>query len=162
MKHAIAANVICPSVRIALTLVSLAANLNIVQIARRENITSKKYRSNMLEPIILFCAEDQMTLSEIFNECSEYRILPLLIRDDGHPTLLTFPVPQVAKDFARRNLPKTWYVGHGYLSEPRVVSAQRAGWAIEHVPFPRRMSGLRAEVLELLIDDDLEFRRDNA
>ena len=103
-----------------------------------------------------------MSYHEMVKEFQQDNIAPVLaLVKDTKTTILMFSNAKVAKQFARRNLPKDWINGNLLVHEDDFETIKKAGWETYRFTFPRRLRDtegtLTVEIMEFT--RDVEVRR---
>lgn len=83
-----------------------------------------------------------MTQSDLRRECIRDKWLPLLVYTfEGQSYLPLFPTPDVVFSFAKRNLPRNWFVGYMTFSEEELefFLADKPNWLVSQMNYPRKL-----------------------
>ena len=89
--------------------------------------------------IAIIYSNGQIDFSELRFDCRENKWMPLadLKYKDGRVSIPCFEQSDIAKQFARRNLPKQWVRGGVELGDDEQDFIRNKGWNIEIFNFPK-------------------------
>jgi len=91
--------------------------------------------------IAIINTDGQMKIADILKECVSGKWVPLLIlKKQNKKVLPVFNLTNVARSFAKRNLPKTWAHGCVLLADSDIEKIIKIGWEIEPFDFPKKMN----------------------
>lgn len=87
--------------------------------------------------VIIF-SNGQVNLSELSFECREKKWIPLaaIKHNSGAIQIPCFDTVELAKQFAKRNLPKEWIRGAIQLGEKEIDFIIKKGWAFKKFTYP--------------------------
>jgi len=94
-------------------------------------------------PYCIFCTQGQMTPQEFRKECGSECWLPILIfRNPGDQTIVVpvFESREIAKRFARKNLPRDWYCGTLNMRMRDAEWMDNRGWRAIKYNYPHKMT----------------------
>lgn len=95
----------------------------------------------------------EMSFYEMSREFPKERVCPVVVLDDGEKkTVLLFFNQKIAKDFARRNLPKEWLKGVLQADEEDLAMVKSKGWDTMKFLFPRRIRETEGQLTVEVID----------
>jgi hypothetical protein len=119
--------------------------------------------------ICILFTDGVMNQHDIVSECKTQKWVPICVyREksvvDAVPTVIGFNDQEMAKKFAKRNLPKDWVRGGVKLADEDVKWIKDKGWNIEIFTFPKLMNShpvyeISFEVLEFSEEPDLRYQR---
>ena len=107
----------------------------------------------------ILCSDGQLNINDVTQECITQKWVPLLVyknHDDGLIYLPVFSIIDTAKDFIKRNLPKSWLKASIFLSDEDMISVKNKGWKIEHFSFPRKINSSKTITLGFEIHEFVE------
>jgi len=106
--------------------------------------------------IALLYTDGQLNISDLKFECVPQQWVPLLIlryRTDDQIVLPVFELTDVARAFAKRNLPKNWKHGAVHLTDCDMAIIEKKGWVLQKFYFPRKLCDSTDFVFDLEIHD---------
>jgi len=119
--------------------------------------------------ICILFTDGILKLHEIAKECKKDKWVPVCVyREklvvDGVPTVIGFNSQEIAKKFAKRNLPKEWLRGSIRLTEESITWIKNKGWKIEFFTYPKLITShplyeISFEIIELGNEPDLYCQR---
>lgn len=91
--------------------------------------------------IAIINTDGQIKINEIQKECIAGKWIPLLILNKNNKKILpVFNLPDIARNFIKRNLPKNWTHGCVFLSDSDIEKILKNGWEIQPFDFPRKLN----------------------
>lgn len=94
----------------------------------------------------VLCSDGMIDVTAILKECRHQKWAPIVsYRKNSAPAITIIPVfddPNIAKNFAKRNLPKDWLRGAVFLTPKNIEWIAKKGWEIEEMNFPKLVRDL--------------------
>ena len=102
------------------------------------------------------CTHGEMSCRDVLVECTAGKWVPILVMrpDDGPPVVPCFQSIDVARNFARRNLPKNWLCGVVNLRLGDAEWIEGKGWEVVVYGFPRKLKDVVPFDIEVLEYDE--------
>jgi hypothetical protein len=111
-----------------------------------------------------------LKVREIAKECKKQKWIPICVYREKSavnkvPTVIIFHNQSIAKQFAKRNLPKEWPLATIQMHQNDLAFIKSKGWNFEVFSFPRLMTThplyeISFEIIELADEPDLNYRND--
>lgn len=98
----------------------------------------------------IVATDGELTSKNIKEECVNEKWISIASYKRNNKTIV--PVFIIEKDaiaFFKRNLPKKWIKGTVNLTSLEVDWMLKKGWEMEEMKFPKKISNLEVEILEL-------------
>ena len=91
--------------------------------------------------IAIINTDGQMKISEIQKECISGKWIPLLIyKINNKKVIPVFNLTDIARNFIKRNLPKSWTHGCVFLADTDIEKIIKTGLEIQPFEFPRKIN----------------------
>ena len=104
----------------------------------------------------IVCTQGEMSYQDVLRECKSQKWVPILVMrlEEGPPIIPCFESTEVARNFARRNLPKSWLRGVVNLTMRDTQWIDKKGWRIVLYDFPKKLKDVVPFDIEVLEYDE--------
>lgn len=116
----------------------------------------------------ILCTDGQIDYQAVVKECRPEKWIPIFAyyhaENPEKPVIPIFHTPDVARNFAKRNLPNEWQKGAVFVIPENITWMKEKGWEVLPMSFPRRMTGLKDirigfEIMEFISEPEIKVSR---